>query len=45
MFLGPVLAGLLTARHAGVLPAALIVVMVALAIALLAQPRATAPSP
>ena len=45
MFLGPVLAGLLTARHTGVLPAALIVVMVTLAIALLAQPRATAPSP
>jgi MFS family permease len=45
MFLGPVLAGLLTAQHAGVLPAVLIVVMVALAMTLLRQPRPTAPSP
>jgi hypothetical protein len=45
MLLGPVLTGLLTARHTGVLPAALIVVMVTLATALLARPRATAPSP
>lgn len=45
MFLGPVLAGVLAARHAGVLPAALIVVMATVAVTLLAQPRATAPSP
>ena len=45
MFLGPVLAGVLTARHTGVLPAALIIVMTTLAVTLLAQPRATAPSP
>ena len=45
MFLGPVLAGVLTARHAGVLPAALIVVMATVAVTLLVQPRATAPSP
>jgi hypothetical protein len=45
MFLGPVLAGLLTARHAGVLPAALIVVMASLAVTLLRQACATAPSP
>jgi hypothetical protein len=43
MFLGPVVAGLLTARHAGVLPAVLIAVMVTLAVTLLAQPRAPAP--
>jgi hypothetical protein len=41
----PVLAGVLTARHTGVLPAALIIVMATLAVTLLAQPRATAPSP
>jgi hypothetical protein len=45
MFLGPVLAGLLTVRHSAVLPAVLIVVMASLAVTLLRQPRATAPSP
>jgi MFS family permease len=45
MFLGPVLAGVLTARYTGVLPAALIIVMTTVAVTLLAQPRATAPSP
>ena len=45
MFLGPVLAGVLSARHTGVLPAALMIVMTTLAVTLLAQPRATAPSP
>jgi MFS family permease len=45
MFLGPVLAGLLGARHAGALPAALIVVMAALAVTLLLQARAPSPSP
>jgi hypothetical protein len=42
---GPVLAGVLTARHTGVLPAALIIVMTTVAVTLLAHPRATAPSP
>jgi hypothetical protein len=45
MFLGPVLAGVLTARHTGVPPGALIVVMATVAVTLLAQPRATGPSP
>jgi predicted MFS family arabinose efflux permease len=45
MFLGPVLAGLLGARHAGALPAALIVVMVSLAVTLLLQRRSPMSSP
>ena len=40
MFLGPVLASLPSAHHAGALPAALIVVMVSLAVTLLLQTRA-----
>jgi len=45
MFLGPVLAGLLGARHVGALPAALIVVMVSLAVTLLLQRRSPTSSP
>ena len=39
MFAGPFVAGLLPARHAGVLPAALIVVMATVGVALLAAAR------
>jgi MFS family permease len=41
MFVGPVVAGLLSARHAGVLPGVMTVVMATLGLALLAAARAT----
>jgi hypothetical protein len=44
MFLGPFLSGLLTARHAGVLPGVLLVVLAAVGIALLARGPLAAPS-
>ena len=42
MCLGPLLAGVLTARHAGALPAAMIAVLAATGVALLARRRLTA---
>jgi len=44
-FVGPVVAGALGARYADVLPAALIVVMLSLAVTLLLQSRSPRPSP
>jgi MFS family permease len=44
MFLGPFLSGLLTARHAGVLPGVLVMVLAAAGVALLVGARPTARS-
>jgi len=44
MFAGPFVSGLLTVRHAGVLPEVMLVVLAAVGLALLAHARLTARS-
>jgi hypothetical protein len=44
MFAGPFLSGILAARHGGVLPGVMLVVLAALGLALLAHARLTAQS-